>query len=56
MTRGKKKIREREEKEEGERKIYKYIYIYIPYNGPFPWTTPMDKGATGGVTSIACCP
>ena len=22
-------------------------------NGPFPWTTPMDKGATDGVSSIS---
>ena len=28
--------------------IYKiaiiYIYVYFPHSGPFPWTTPMDKG------------
>ena len=30
--------------------IYVYIYIYFPHNGLFPWTTPMDKGATDGVT------
>ena len=52
----------KKKKKRRERKnIYKYIYIYIyifffPHNGLFPWTTPMDKGTTGGVTSIASRP
>ena len=24
--------------------IYIYIYVYFPHSGPFPRTTPMDKG------------
>ena len=49
----KKKKKEKREKNT-QIHIYKiaiiYIYVYFPHDGPFPWTTTMDKGATDGVT------
>ena len=61
MTRGQKKKKKEEKKREKNTQIhiykltiiYVYIYIYFPHNGPFPWTTPIDKEATNGVSSTS---